>query len=357
MARADKKRFAFTLSTVLFVVLICFVLSEVCFRIILPYYPAFSRIGNKLYPTKGIIDPNYYMFDPETGYAFLPDIKDPLHEIHTDEFGFRITSRPVDKAKGSIIFVGDSTIFGWAVRDKDTFCYLLSEARALKDYNVINMGVPGYALGHIVAVLKNKVPRFRPRIVVVEILWPWLPFSQSHTLKAWKELDFDFYKMVVAPKREFDLTTVTETFPWYTPRTYLVAKDWIKYLPYQKQIKENLVRPGVRDFSVSPEGEAMLAMNYVTMLEEAVMPLVQSGVKVIFYIHPFQYVVFVPPYENLGKIGRNIFLAQLGALDLGAYLKQEFKGKPFYIDGSHLSPLGHKTVARFFLNKLRDGSY
>ena len=68
----------------------------------------------------------------------------------------------------------------------------------------------------------------------------------------------------------------------------------------------------------------------------------------IFYIHPYQYTIFHKDYQNLGKIGRKIMMEQLNALYTGDFLKRKFSGEVLFIDGCHMTELGHQRYAYYF---------
>lgn len=339
--------------TVAFLTLgIIFVILEAYLRLFTSYsFPSFARIDGKIYPLKGLARPYHYTFDPITGYAMIPNIHDSSQSITTDEYGFRTTGRKIDLNKGSIIFVGDSTVFGWGVKDTGTFPYLIAHDEDLKKFNVINMGVPAYSLGHIVSVIKNKVPQFRPKIVFVAILWPWKPFDAYSSPTAWKQIDFDFYKKTIPLRTNF----VAQSSLWerLTPRLILFLRDYFYRFKIKEQMRENLTRPGIRDFSISSENEKELARDHILLLKEACMDLQRKGAKIVFYIHPYQYTVFNDNYRNLGKLGRDLIVQELGALSLDDFLRNEFSGEPLFIDGSHLTELGHAKYAKYFLDQIK----
>ncbi len=334
-------------------VLICLAILEGYARIwIARQALTFTVVEGRFYPLAGHPVPQHYTYDPVTGYALIPNIVDPKQQITTDENGFRITSRRIDPNKPSIIFVGDSTVFGWGVGDTQTYLYLLAQNPALMDYNVINMGVPSYSLGHDVAVIKNRCPRFNPKIVLVSILWPYKPFKSYSKHDAWKNIDYDFYRNRIPYRKQFEPTRSLRRL--ITPHLYLALRDVWGKLKFREQIQQNLTRPGVGDFTINRADEEQLALDHVKLLKEAVQPLLDQGVKVVFYIHPYQYTVFNDQYRNLGQWGRSIMIKALPALYPRDFLLKEFKGEPLFIDGCHLTPAGNEVFAKYFSGILED---
>jgi len=164
-------------------ILLIFLFWMETYLVMFPYKTKYVDLGDSIYPIYGLASAEHYTFDPKTGYSLIPHIKDDKQLITTDEYGFR-TTKKYDPNLESIIFVGDSTVFGWGVKDSVTFPYKIAT-----DYNVINMGVPAYSVAHIKEVLTKKVPKFNPKIVFVSILWPWKPFDSYSNEDAWKEID------------------------------------------------------------------------------------------------------------------------------------------------------------------------
>ncbi|WP_372367096.1 SGNH/GDSL hydrolase family protein [Candidatus Uabimicrobium sp. HlEnr_7] len=75
----------------------------------------------------------------------------------------------VERKKGNIriAVLGDSETFGLGVIDEDTYCEQLEKLLAKKYCEVINFGVVGYNTEQEAALLKNKVLKYKPDIIIV----------------------------------------------------------------------------------------------------------------------------------------------------------------------------------------------
>lgn len=325
---------------------------EVYFTFVRPYKRnQFVHLGNRIYPLAGLTRPEHFTSDSTSGYALIPNIQDAEQMITTDRYGFRTTGRFYDPQKDSIIFVGDSTVFGWGVKDSATFEYQIAQ-NLDSSWNIINMGVPSYSLGHICSVLKQKALFFRPKIVFVAILWPWEPFTDYGSPEAWRKIDFDFYRKTIPLRQTFNPRIAFGKK--FIPKTFIAAKDLFFRIKYYRQIKENLMRPGIRDFTISPDDEKALALAHVEDLRQAAEGLEKIGAKVVFYVHPFQYTLFSEKYKSLGEMGRNILIEELSAYYPGDYLKENANGKILFIDGSHMTESGHALYTQYFLPIIRN---
>lgn len=301
------------------------------------------RGADFIYEQQGLTGPQHYTFDKDTGYSLIKDMNDTEQNIQTDPQGFRTSGKPIDQNKSSIIFVGDSTVFGWGVKNTDTYVYRLAQLPQFNDYNLINMGVPSYSLAHILEVIKNKVPLYKPKIVVVQILWPWKPFEAYSNPEAWKKIDLNFYQQTIPSKSSF----VNDRASTVSCITCSILQSVYKKIKYSKQIQQNLTRPGIRDFNVSSEVELQLAQDHIDLLKQTTDQL-DKTIKFIYFIHPYQYTVFHEQYKNLGLKGKKLMTQTLPAYDPTPFITDHYKGTPLYIDGSHLNSDGHKVFCSYF---------
>ena len=91
--------------------------------------------------------------------------------ITTDSNGFRITRKgDYDKASKNVVCLGGSTTFGTLVTDEDSWPYQLQEKLG-PDYNVYNMGIPGYSTMEAMIQLITIVPELKPQIIIVYEGW------------------------------------------------------------------------------------------------------------------------------------------------------------------------------------------
>ncbi len=116
---------------------------------------------------------------PGTDYLHESPYKDFQVSVRVNREGFRGPEVKLAKPPGTfrIFFLGDSFTFGLGVENDETYPALLGVKlnQGTKNghrYEIINGGVPGYNLAHYYLVLKHKVFRYNPDLVVVGIL-PW----------------------------------------------------------------------------------------------------------------------------------------------------------------------------------------
>lgn len=80
-------------------------------------------------------------------------------------FLYSDTSKILDQSKPKVIFIGDSSTFGYRLQMKSTFVEILGNQ--LSDISTINLGVPGYTSFQGYKVLLKRGLELNPKIVVV----------------------------------------------------------------------------------------------------------------------------------------------------------------------------------------------
>lgn len=120
-----------------------------------------------------------YELRPGTVYNHKSPYGDFRTVVLVNREGFRGKEIEVGKPAGTfrIFFLGDSFTFGLGVEGGETFparLEALLNERAGKSarFEVINGGVPGYNLAHYYLVLKHRVFRYNPDLILLGLL-PW----------------------------------------------------------------------------------------------------------------------------------------------------------------------------------------
>jgi lysophospholipase L1-like esterase len=97
--------------------------------------------------------------------------------LTTNADGFRGKSVPINKNLQSrrIVGIGDSLMFGWGVKDEETYLSILAELLNAHypeiTWEIINMAVPGYNTVMEVETLKEKGLQYKPDIVLIHYFW------------------------------------------------------------------------------------------------------------------------------------------------------------------------------------------
>jgi len=121
---------------------------------------------------------------PSRGFALVPGFESEKYRIN--RAGFRGEELPADLARRTLVLaVGESTTFGWEVSEGEDYPSVLRRrlgADAGSQLYVINAGVPSYTSTQVLRNLEELLPRLRPEVVLVSILWNDLWFS---TLTNW----------------------------------------------------------------------------------------------------------------------------------------------------------------------------
>jgi lysophospholipase L1-like esterase len=119
------------------------------------------------------------------GFALKPNFQNTLYTI--DHNGFRVTSTKTEKKpKFTILTMGESTTFGWMVKDNETYPYYLAQELQKKypSTQVINAGIPSYTSSQVLAYLKEILTKktIHPNIILINIMWNDIWYS---TIQNW----------------------------------------------------------------------------------------------------------------------------------------------------------------------------
>lgn len=120
--------------------------------------------------------PGFYLSDPELGQRLASGYEGWFAgvPVRINALGFRDTREyDVEKALGTfrILVLGDSVTFGHGTRNDTTYPFLLEQRlrawRPEVNWEVWNLGVPGYATSQELALLHRVAGRYQPDLVVV----------------------------------------------------------------------------------------------------------------------------------------------------------------------------------------------
>ncbi|MCL6294417.1 SGNH/GDSL hydrolase family protein [Jejuia spongiicola] len=111
----------------------------------------------------------YLVGTPKENFRF-PNLPKGFN-ITTDGNGHRVTKNYVpSKDAINIVCIGGSTTFATGVPDKISWPYILQQKLG-ENYNVINLGVPGYSTLEGIIQLVTTVPELKPDILIIYQGW------------------------------------------------------------------------------------------------------------------------------------------------------------------------------------------
>jgi len=120
--------------------------------------------------------PGFYISDPELGQRLAPNYDGWFAgvRVHINALGFRdARDYSLDKAPNTfrILVFGDSVTFGHGALSETTYPFLLEQRlkqwRPGVDWQVWNLGVPGYNTTQELKYLERVGPRYRPDLVII----------------------------------------------------------------------------------------------------------------------------------------------------------------------------------------------
>lgn len=304
------------------IIVIVFLISsaEIFFRLVLNY--------NTQGISKNLINfENNYFFNNKN----LLNAEAFGAKIYTDENGFRIPLRKKKlKDEEKIFFIGGSGTFGPGVSAEDTFVEIINDK--LK-YNSYNASVFGSTLENNLKIFQQVIDQDTKHIFIS------LSFDDIDTEKRFNFEDTTQDNVQNLKKKKFFL--LLNKFLRSNFSIYVGFKNYLTDAPRRYYLNDMKIFKNIDDIKKS-----------ILILDE----FRHSKNKITFFILPF--------YEQVKK--ENCYQKDIAEIFYENELKKrnfnfiffkdffcEFKNnKDFYLkyDPAHLSKLGHKQIASFFLN-------
>lgn len=154
----------------IFVFLVLAFLIEGASRLIIPREDIQPLFDDEQLRTRGRA---FVVPHPLRGFALKPGFSNGMYRVNQE--GFRGEDFPGNiENKKCILTLGESTTFGWGVKDNETYPFFLMNQFPEKDnVYVINGGVPSYTSSQTLVYLKEILTMgdFKPDIVLINILW------------------------------------------------------------------------------------------------------------------------------------------------------------------------------------------
>jgi lysophospholipase L1-like esterase len=112
--------------------------------------------------------------DQDLVYEFRPNTRATVNglEFEINASGFRDKRYPLNAAKDQrVVCVGDSLTYGWLVPLRATYHKQLEQLLKAggRDIEVMGMGVVGYNIVQEYVLIRDKIPRLKPSLVLLQI--------------------------------------------------------------------------------------------------------------------------------------------------------------------------------------------
>ena len=252
-------------------------------------------------------------------------VPDPTH---VNSRGLRNKEIPFEKSKPRILVVGDSSIFGVRVRDRENISGQLEIILKNKgiDVEVLNGGCPGYSSWQVHQLLKERLLDYQPDWVIIGSLW-------SDTQGA-DEPDATQYGNVPMAWR-------------YHSRLFLMVNSYVSKKRWEvKEAPEvhfglNAVLAPTNRVPISDYEDNLLKINDI---------VVTSGGRSAFLLLPgiqdVRHGRVIDFREGYREVMRNV-AEDLGApiADMPAKFKGVGREREYFLDEVHPTVKGYKIIA------------
>lgn len=274
-------------------------------------------------------------FDSELGWIPIPNVVIHLFNqayIQHNSLGFR--SDELSSSKSTILVVGDSIVWGYGVSNNETVTYYLQEA--LPDFQVLNLGVPGYGIDQYYLYLKKNIEKTNPVMIIVVL------FTGNDLQDTTHDTAYGKSKPLFIPENgKLQLTGVPISH--YSCANFLFSRWIINYLDSLKPRLSNLCK--TRELNTQEQDQV------ITGLLQSIQHLAdQHHTPLLFVLSPM-YADFQTKsnnllyFENLFQNTTYLYIDQYVEL-----LKTNKSLKEVYfdptIDGYHYTAWGNWYLAK-----------
>lgn len=272
-------------------------------------------------------------------YELVPDSQAVFKgiEFHVNSAGFRDKPYRIHKGdKKRIIFVGDSLTYGWLIPLQDTYHKQLETILQGKGYKVetMGMGVVGYNLIQEYFLVKERVTRFNPDLLVLQMG----PNDFERTVKIKKTSIQD--RLLLTPYHDFKIPYM---FPKNGFTRFLMSHSHLfkfinlKLYWLRKKRKKNFAP---KDIFLMGEEAAFRSLDRIIDFSR------NEKIPLAVVIFPFRnsgdHYVHAALHE---KIARRLRRMKIPFLDLNKPLNS-IMARNIWVDGLHPNRDGMEIAAR-----------
>jgi lysophospholipase L1-like esterase len=258
------------------------------------------------------------------------------------------TSLAKPEATRRIVILGDSIAFGYWVAERDAFprqleALLAAAAPPGERVEVLDFGVPSYALDQELHLLRTRAGAFRPDVVILAFCLNDLELGAPYELG------------LVADRSARRATAAGRLLERLVTRSRFAA--WLEYRLTELSARRSFARERSplpdSDFEPLARGRERLDRAFAELAEE-VGRLGATGLVAVFplFTAPLSETPWRPLHALVAESARRAGLGALDLLDcLAAYPLDELR-----VDALHPQPLGHRVAAHALRDALCAGA-
>src|SRR3989344_6767541 len=383
------KKVIINLALLLITIILFLALFEIFLRI---FYP--QPLNSIFIPTRE--RDTFAEYDSLLGWKLKPDFDGIFFSneyytyIKNNAQGLRMNNNlSLEKSKYRIAFLGDSFIWGHGVNDGERISNVLE--KELKNSEILNFGVSGYATDQYYLQIKNTILNYKPDLVIIRFYANDLEDAGNNIMQGYpkplfkiKENDLELTNVPV-PKiqslieREYSLLKKIDLYLSYKSHIYVLFKPVLskiysltitkksrqyKLTTYEIPIAKKIYLDDYKNYkNLNDE----LYCKISKLLKEEGIPLVVVNIPAKIHVFPKDFNKALKELElnaddyDLNKIS-DMFIklseeCNFEFVDLyPSFLDYKDKEKLYYKYDLHLTPLGNEYASKIILQKLKEKS-
>ena len=287
-----------------------------------------------------------YTFQPNVSFNF---IRGEHYQINDE--GFRDKPFSILKKKKRVAIIGDSVIEGFGVEKQDRISDIV--AKSFPNMELFNFGMGGYSTFDAFHILKQKVSRYQPEILLIQVCHNDLEhnFNINQALA-----DTDSLKIKASLENPSEHEESTKTSFWKdflrnNSALYLFLAERYQYNKLQHNqpnpLLEEILQTNPHHWTVSTE-----------IWKQMISYCNQQNIKPVFIYIPYECEIQITD-DSLGNYFTDRMMSfcqkeSVAFVDVTKELRQFRRSGELYFDHCHLDVSGNKIVAKkvsgFFIN-------
>ncbi|MBU1085930.1 MAG: SGNH/GDSL hydrolase family protein [Candidatus Omnitrophica bacterium] len=267
--------------------------------------------------------------------------------------GFRDDEFALTKPENTIriIMLGDSITFGVPADKEHTFTQLLEKNLKEKkqlNYDVMNLGIPGYNIVSEVELLKVFGMKYKPNIVILNFFW------NDSDLYPYTYYDFFWERDGTPAQKKW-------THRYYLANCFKLKRYFLRSHLFSLLLSAIDKMNDKNDFEISKYKHRIIDNNS-TLLEKKITELnklaIRHNFKLLICLHPVFDYDTARAHSNYTKLKDIAQQLNIAFVDLLPFYIQESANPRVFIENQkdtfHPNTKGHELIARILAEKLKE---
>jgi lysophospholipase L1-like esterase len=267
--------------------------------------------------------------------------------------GYRDRDHDPYSRQTRILLLGDSVTFGLGVAQDAIYAAVLQRELDTRPAGceVVNEAVFAYHSGHELAALQEDGIALRPRLVVLQFYMNDLAHPEPRVQASPTPQPTFGQRLLAAKNRYLNRSALWRRLRQAVTRSaYLLLHD-VRRIHFADTLNASEPRDKLAYLNNHPDDASVPAFSSIRAMRAIAN---SQGARFLLLVTPDETQLFTTRYDEINRrIGRFCTRNAIHCLDVLPILRRAGRPEKLYLDGVHLSPLGHRLVGHHLAERLR----